>query len=192
MSPERIEGDLTYRNLTEILDAKKHALAEIVRAAASLDAAQQGFRPAGGGWSVGDVVAHLALVESSMIRLIATLAGKAETATGPNKPLHSYEVSLEPHLERSRTEKYRTRDNFVPGENVSVTDSLKVLENVQAELLNLRPRLELVDPTLVRFPHWIFGPLDLAQWVAFVGIHEERHLGQIQAIIASEEFNSLP
>ena len=94
-----------------------------------------------------------------------------------------------------KMEKFPPRECFRdPGaaDNVSVEVSLKVLQGVQAELLNLRPRLEVVDPTLVRFPHWIFGPLDLAQWLAFVGIHEERHLDQIQAIIASEEFKSPP
>ena len=127
-----------------------------------------------------------------MVRLIETLTNRAQTATGLGKPLHSYEVSLEPHLERSRTEKYITRGNFEPTGNFSVADSFKALQDVQTEILNLHPRLASVDPTIVRFPHWIFGPLDLAQWLAFVGIHEERHLVQIQEIMASEEFKSLP
>jgi hypothetical protein len=105
--------------------------------------------------------------------------------------MHTFEVSLEPHLERSRTEKYATRDKFEPTGNVKAADSLKILQDVQTELQKLRPNLETVDPTLVRFPHWIFGPLDLAQWLAFVGVHEERHLGQISAILASPEFRLL-
>jgi uncharacterized damage-inducible protein DinB len=179
---------LTYRDLGEILAAKQQALAMIEQSTGNLSAAQLNFKPAGGGWSIENVLEHLALVEEPLVRLITSLTDKAAAAAGPNVPVHSFEVSLEPYLERSRTEKYVTRDKFEPSGDVRAADSLKVLRNVQTEVLNLRPRLQSVDPRLVRFPHWLFGPLDLAQWLAFVGVHEERHLGQINAIIASEGF----
>jgi uncharacterized damage-inducible protein DinB len=179
---------LTYRDLTEILAVKERALAGIEEYTRSLSIAELRFQPMSGRWSIENTLEHLALVEGPLIRLITTLTEKAAAATGPNPPLHSFEVSLEPYLERSRTEKYVTRDKFAPTGTVKAADSLNVLRNVHAELLNLRPRIQSVDPTLVRFPHWIFGPLDLAQWLAFVGVHEERHLGQIHAIIASTEF----
>jgi hypothetical protein len=39
----------------------------------------------------------------------------------------------------------------------------------------------------VQFPHWVFGPLTLAEWVALIGAHEERHLGQIESILDSPD-----
>ena len=180
-----------YRNLEEIFAAKEKALAEIELSTLKLSVAQLGFRPAQGGWSIENVLEHLALVEGPLVRLITTLTDKAAAAAGPNPPLHSFEVSLEPYLEQSRKEKYATREKFEPTGNTRAADSLEILHNVQGELLSLRPRLLSVDPTLVRFPHWIFGPLDLAQWLAFVGVHEERHLGQINAIIALSEFRHI-
>lgn len=179
---------MTYRDLSEILAVKERAFAGIEQSTRGLSFAQLGFKPIGGGWSIESVLEHLALVEGPLVRLITTLTDKAAAATGPNPPVHSFEVSLEPYLERSRGEKYITRDKFGPTGNVKAADSLRVLRDTQTELLNLRPQLQSVDPTLVRFPHWIFGPLDLAQWLAFIGVHEERHLGQIHAIIASAEF----
>jgi hypothetical protein len=179
---------LTYRDLNEIFAAKQTALEGIEHAVQGLAPSQLSLTSAGGGWSIENVLEHLALVEGPLVRLITTLTDKAAAATGPNPPVHSFEVSLEPHLERSRVEKYVTRNNYVPAGAMKADDSLIALRDIQSKLLELRPRLETVDPTLVRFPHWIFGPLDLAQWLAFVGIHEERHLGQITSIIASSEF----
>jgi uncharacterized damage-inducible protein DinB len=181
-------GALTYRNLTEIFAVKERSLAAIEASARGLSVGQLGFRPAKGGWSIENVLEHLALVEGPLVRLITTLTDKAAAATGSNPPTHSFEVSLEPYLERSKSEKYVTRDKFEPPGKMSAAASLAVLHQVQDALLSLRPRLQLVDPTLTQFPHWIFGPLDLAQWLAFVGVHEERHLGQIHAIMASSEF----
>ncbi|MCX6134390.1 MAG: DinB family protein [Ignavibacteriales bacterium] len=182
---------MTYRDLAGIFAAKERAFTGIELSARDLSVAQLGYRPVSGGWSIEKILEHLALVEGPLVRLITTLTDKAAAATGPHPPLHSFEVSLESYLERSRTEKYVTRDKFSATGTVKALDSLKVLRDVQAELLSLRPRLESVDPTLVRFPHWIFGPLDLAQWLAFVGVHEERHLEQIHAILASLEFRSI-
>jgi len=183
---------VTYGSLAEILAAKTSALKNIEQCTLTLNREQATFRPADGGWSIQDILEHLSIVESQLVRLMTTLTDKAGAATGPNPPVHSFEVSLEPYLERSRAEKYVTREKFGPTGNVKAADSLKVLQGVQGELLNLRPRLQSVDPTLVRFPHWVFGPLDLAQWLAFVGVHEERHLGQIHAIITTAEFKLIP
>ena len=183
---------MTYRDLSEIFSVKGRSLAGLEQSTRDLSIAQLGFKPMGGGWSMANTLEHLALVEGPLVRLITTLTDKAAAATGPNPPLHSFEVSLEPYLERSRVEKYVTRDKFEPTGIVQAVDSLSVLREIQTELLSLRPRLQSVDPTLVRFPHWIFGPLDLAQWLAFVGVHEERHLGQIHAIISTAEFKLIP
>ena len=180
----------TYKDLNEIFAAKKNALSQIELVGRGLSDAQLGFKPMSGGWSINEVLEHLVIVEAPLVRLITTLTDKAESATGPNPPMHTFEVSLEPHLERSRTEKYVTRENYNPKNIQNALASLSALRQVQSELLKLRPRLETVDPTLVRFPHWIFGPLDLAQWLAFVGIHDERHLQQINAIVASPEFKT--
>jgi len=189
---KRRRSALTYRDLSDIFAVKERSLAGLEQSTRDLSIAQLGFKPMGGGWSMANTLEHLALVEGPLVRLITTLTDKAAAATGPNPPLHSFEVSLEPYLERSRVEKYVTRDKFEPTGIVQAVDSLNVLREIQTELLSLRPRLQSVDPTLVRFPHWIFGPLDLAQWLAFVGVHEERHLGQIHAIISTAEFKLIP
>ena len=181
----------TYRDLNEIFASKKSALFGLEQATWGLSDAQRRFTPAGGGWSIDDILEHLAIVEVPLVRLITTLTEKAAAATGPNPPMHSFEVSLEPHLQRSQTEKYVTRENYNPRGGQPAAASLSALRQVQNELLKLRPRLETVDTTLVRFPHWIFGPLDLAQWLAFVGMHEDRHLEQMRAIVASTEFKSI-
>jgi hypothetical protein len=46
-----------------------------------------------------------------------------------------------------------------------------------------------VDAHDARFPHPAWGPLNLYQWLAFVGAHEARHLAQISAL--KETLNAL-
>lgn len=182
---------MTYRSLAEIFAAKKAALQELDRLTGSLSAAQARLHPSNGGWSIAEILEHLSLVESQLLLLVTSLLRKAEARTRSDSSVPSYEISLEPHLERSRKEKFRTRENFVPIGNKKASDSLELLRSLENKFLDLRPRLELVDHTIARFPHWLFGPLSLGQWLAFIGLHEERHLAQIESIIASPEFKQL-
>ena len=188
MNESQANKTITYKNLGEIYDTKHKALDDLVGVVSGLTAEQLAYHPEQGGWSVTDVLEHLSIVEGGLIRLITSLTEKAAAATGPVTSSHSFEVSLEPHLERSRSEKYITRENYNPTGTLPAADAMKHLREIQDAMDALRPRLEPVDPTLVRFPHWIFGPLDLAQWLGFLGVHEERHLGQLRALIASPGF----
>ena len=52
----------------------------------------------------------------------------------------------------------------------------------RAALEQLRPRFASADYSRL-MPHPAFGPLNAAQWLAFVGMHEERHLRQIKRLL---------
>ena len=43
-------------------------------------------------------------------------------------------------------------------------------------------RVEHADGARIRFPHPVWGPINLYQWLLFVGAHEQRHLAQINAL----------
>ncbi|HYH85991.1 MAG TPA: DinB family protein, partial [Pyrinomonadaceae bacterium] len=60
--------------------------------------------------------------------------------------------------------------------------SLSALRDSRSALRALRPRVERVDGTGISFPHPAWGAINLYQWLAFVGAHEQRHLAQIEAL----------
>jgi len=55
-------------------------------------------------------------------------------------------------------------------------------------LTAIRPRLEVIDVSTVSFTHPVFGPLNLYEWVLFIGMHENRHLAQIESVMSSPDF----
>ncbi|MGH9901771.1 MAG: DinB family protein, partial [Pyrinomonadaceae bacterium] len=95
---------------------------------------------------------------------------------------------VEQFVERAKTEKYTSPEVVRPGGGVSVADSLARMRQTRAALSELRPRLERADLSAARYPHPAFGPLDLYQWLAFIGLHEARHLGQIEALTNSPSY----
>jgi hypothetical protein len=177
---------VTYPTLDAILEAKVRALTALEARMEGLSAARQNARPGAGGWSAAEILEHLVLVETQLLRMIASLLKKAEAA-GARATGHSYAVDMEALVERSGREKYATREPFQPSGALPAAAALAGLKDLQAELEKLGPRLAAVDPRQSRFPHWIFGPLDLAQWLAFLALHEERHLRQIESLAGSAD-----
>ena len=61
-----------------------------------------------------------------------------------------------------------------------IIEHLSMAEGRILALLGLRPRIEATDYSHVTYPHPVFGPLNLYQWLAAAEFHECKHLDQIQ------------
>ena len=68
----------------------------------------------------------------------------------------------------------------------SLSESLEQLAQSRAALLEMRTRIEAVDCSKVGYPHPAFGKFNLYQWLAFIGIHELRHLAQIEDLLTAQ------
>ena len=130
---------MTYHSLEELYRGKEMILDQVQRTVRSFSIVQLSFRPASGVWSIAEIVEHLAISETGMIRLIGSLAEKAESAGG-TAPAH-FEVTLGDGIVDGSTGKYKTRPEAVPTGNVPAIESLNALRSIQAEFLGLRPRL---------------------------------------------------
>ena len=130
---------------------------------------------------MAEIVEHLSIVEGRVARLLSKLVEKLE-ATSPREDGSEFApVSLAEFVERARVEKYQAPEEIRP-KGAALSDSLASLRESRAALRALAPRAERVEGTLARFPHPVWGPLDLYQWLAFVGAHEQRHIAQIDAL----------
>ncbi|HMK38247.1 MAG TPA: DinB family protein [Bacteroidota bacterium] len=177
---------MTFHDLEEILEDKENILRQVESAVRPLSASQLSFRPAPGVWTVAEIVEHLSITETSMIRVVHSLTEKAESAGGT--AALGFEVTLDDGIVTGRTGKIKTRPEAEPTGKIPAERSLESLRAIQADLLGLRPRLSAVDVTAVKFAHRALGDMSLGQWCAFIGAHEARHLGQIRSVISSSGF----
>jgi uncharacterized damage-inducible protein DinB len=176
--------------LTELISLKANALSAITRTVSRLSTEKARIRPSPEKWSVGENLEHLVLVETQVVQLIESLLSKTERSAKPRDAEKTSPLSVEALQERSLAEQYKTRDRYNPTGTVAMGTSLRQLQELQSRLFALEPRLRFIDLKFASFPHWIFGPLTLGEWLAFVGLHEERHFGQIKSVLASTGFLS--
>ena len=170
-----------YNSVAEIYEEIDDTRARLVGAVEELTDEQLAFRPSPEKWTVAELVEHLSITERRLARMLGMLVGQLEAEAAREDGSPFAPVTVAEYVERASKEKYTAPEEIRP-KGAPLPDSLARLRDSRAAIQDLRPRVERVDGTRAHFPHPAWGPLDLYQWLAFVGLHEQRHLSQIEAL----------
>ena len=178
---------MEFKSVEEIYVALDGARNKVVETISSLSEEQANFRPSAEKWSASQIVEHLAKTEANLVRVVAKLLGKAEAENSLSDGSINPPVSFAAMAERARGERFQAPAFIVPEGAASLGESLEQLSQSRAALVEMRPRIEAVDCSNVGYPHPAFGQFNLYQWLAFIGIHELRHLAQIENLLADKK-----
>lgn len=174
---------MTFNSVREIYQSINESRSRLRTSVEGLTDSELNFRGSPDRWSITEILEHLALVEGQLARLFRVMVAKAEAAQS-EPHAHFSPVSIEELLAPLRHQKIEAPENARPTGHVSASESLARLEESRAALHSLLPRIEKVNGSSVIYPHPAAGPINLYQWLLFVGAHEDRHLGQIEAVKA--------
>jgi hypothetical protein len=166
--------------LAELLDRTRADLRAAV-AAVPLDAGQR--RPPSGVWSPAEIVAHLAIVEGKVGRLLARLLDQA----GPLPPRGdalSALTSLDQYRLLDRSIRVPGPESVQPSPTANLTVAMAELEQARRGLQALLARADGLDTERISAPHPLLGPLKFEQWMVFLAQHEARHTAQLREVVA--------
>ncbi|MDQ1593180.1 MAG: hypothetical protein QOG71_3807 [Pyrinomonadaceae bacterium] len=196
---------MIYQSLADIYAANDTVRRQLAARVENLSEAQQTFRPAEGAWSIAEIIDHLSITEQNMAQLIGMLLKKSEGArasaavaasdgvdgvdASPSAGASPFQpFTLDNYIEQVREVKLTAPERVRPGGNVTLADALANLQRTRADIEALRPRLEATNLGAATYPHPAFGEFNSAQWLAFIGLHEGRHLRQIENLMAAPGF----
>jgi len=172
-----------HPRIREVITALTEAQREMEVCCADITPEQE-LRRIGDGWTVAQVVEHIAIVDGGAGRIVSNIA--KQVAAVP-------ETSDDPVA--SSLDRYRVPDpsfrKVVAPEMVRPMSGAPVAESsarVRESRARLIAALEAASGTALggaHFPHPIFGPLDGYQWALLAAQHQRRHLVQIRTILAS-------
>ena len=175
---------MNYNSVAEIYDSIDATRERLYQRAESLSEEQSSFRPTPEVWSAANIIEHLSIIEGQMTKLIGMMLHKAESDGHLRDETQAFApVSLAEFAEQARTQKFTAPETMRPGGEMSLADSMARLRQSRDSLRALLPRIEKIDGTVPQYPHPAFGPLNLYQWLAFIGAHEERHLRQLDKLL---------
>lgn len=127
------------------------------------------------GWSISEVVEHVCMTETNVTKGIRYYASQPDEQPTVEKPIH---------LVLDRTKKIDAPNNVRPtGQRYTKEEHLQNLTSSRSKLLQTLEDLDENVFTLRSFPHVVFGPLTLLQWVEVLAYHDIRHLGQMKEIL---------
>lgn len=168
----------------EMIDQLQSTGAAFVELVERLDDEQWNRVPRDGGWSPAAVAEHITIVEVSTGKLIAR---KLFTEPAGEEMLAAAARNQARLLSRVRTRDFRIEapDFVTPtGRWPDRADLLATFQTNREMVI-----VHLSDPTreLRRFvaPHPVLGPLDGCQWGSFLALHLQRHMEQIEEVLAT-------
>ena len=163
------------------LDQARQALLESV---AGLSQEEYDARPAGGGWSVGEVLHHVVLIEQGVARLVAGALDKAlEAGLAPDASPEASVLDAAAHFPVEDRSTRREAPSFVhPTHGLSREEIGQALSAAREALREAMSRGSAYDLGGVAVPHPLFGPLTLYQWLLVTAAHERRHTAQIREL----------
>lgn len=182
---------MNYDSIASIYAANEAVRGKLFARLENLNAAQQTFRPAEGAWSIVEIMEHLSITEKNMVQLFGLLLAKTESAAAAanaSAPPAFQPFSMDALIEKVQDKKFTAPEQVRPSGQATLVDSLAALRETRARIESLRPRLEAVDLTAAAYPHPFWGDLNLAQWLAFIGLHEGRHLAQVKRVMDTPGF----
>lgn len=146
---------------------------EIYEFIATLTEEQAAYKPGEEQWSILDNLEHLYVIEQVMTADVAEiLKSNCRNRAPRRKPLEST-------LERSKT--YSAPEHMRPNHQFSnVAEAKEKLMSSRRSLLETLERYSLSDLTENSGKHPAFGTISVDQWIAFIGLHERRHLEQMK------------
>jgi hypothetical protein len=159
---------------------------ELQQAVDSVPEHERATSPRDGAWSVLAVLEHLAIVESRVAALLAARAADArDKGLGPDGETTAIlpELRLARFLDRGR--RLEAPAGVHPKGEGDLAERWSALERSRAAVRDAIARADGLALADITAPHPIVGPLNMYEWIGFVGAHELRHADQIREIGAS-------
>lgn len=173
-----------HPRIQELLDYIELHSHELREAVASVPAKLRETKPGDGGWSVAEVIEHLALIEKRVaVLLTKRVAGARESGVGPDAETSSVVATFaNPSGVVDRNTKIVAPEMVRPTGFLDTESAKKALEESRAAVVTALHDANGVSLENLVQTHAMFGPLNMYHWIVAMALHEDRHAAQIREI----------
>ena len=172
-----------HPRLAELLDYAATQRAVLLNAVAAVPEPVRELRPAPDAWSVAEVLEHLHLAEQGIAWLVNWHVGEAQAAgVPPEQETASVVGSLDAFRIPERIQRVSSPGLVRPRGAMTTAQALVALAESRRALVAAATAGDGLALGTITYAHAILGPLNLYQWILFIGQHEARHALQIQEI----------
>lgn len=170
------------RNVEEVYAANDAVKDELIAFVCALPRSVVEAPQPDGGWSIGDIVEHVAIVDEGMAKICAKLLRKVEAdrAEGDGTIVTTDEFYHK--LVGIAGIKMEAPGMVQPSRKVALEESITRLDANRSTFDALKPLFKQFDAAGATFPHPYLGELNAGEWLMLAGGHAQRHLDQIRRL----------
>lgn len=168
--------------LDQLLEHIEKCHADLRAAVAEVDPALRQATPPGGGWSVAQIIQHIALTDRRFGALFKQAFAQLQGHAADELDVDALMQSRKLRAILDRSFKVEAVEAVLPTEDWDAEHAWQMLEQGRAPLMQLIKSAEGLPLGAKSHPHRVLGELNLYEWVAFLGSHEARHAAQIREI----------
>lgn len=178
------DAALTNQEREKALTALRESERALLETLAPLSDVQWSYKPAADRWSVGEVVEHLMLTETSTLRLIEDSLNQRPDPNWRARPAALTEDLTKRVLDRSQ--KSKAPEGISPRGVLSRQEILRKYREARAWRSAIVQRAGL--PLKAHFASGPPGTYNLYEWMLLISLHNQRHNAQIAEVIADPGF----
>jgi len=173
-----------HPRIQELLDYLELHSRELREAVASVPARLREIKPGDGGWSVAEVVEHLALIEKRVALLLTRQVAAARASdVGPDTETSSVVATFaNPSGVVDRSTKIVAPEMVRPTGSLDTESAQQALDQSRAAIVLALHDANGVSLENLMQSHPVFGPLNMYHWIVAAALHEDRHAAQIREI----------
>jgi hypothetical protein len=168
--------------LFEFMDATRASLVATVR---DMNNAFAEMKPRDGSWSASEILAHLAIVESRVVKMMGNgIETARKEGVGPDTSDERIVGTLNHFGVVESTHKLKAPPSIVPERPEPIEKSLASLDESRTAMKKILVENQDIDLHSIKRPHPVLKELDMYQWALFAAEHEERHRRQIERTLS--------
>lgn len=166
---------------SELLDHLKTQRERLRRAVERVPRERRSEKPAPERWSVAEVIEHLSIVETRIGRVFTAKLEEARAAGNVVSETDESPVVGTIDMDRllDRTRRITAGEPSRPSGTLDPDAAWAALERARDSLCDSVRAADGLALGAIVHPHPVLGPINLYQWIAFVGGHEARHAAQV-------------
>jgi hypothetical protein len=169
---------LLLTRLEPILDKLDRASFRLLRTSDSVPAQYWNSRPGQDRWSPAEIIAHVVMVETSVIAYAQKVSAKSPKRFPLHKRLH-----LPLALVEARIIRRKTPIPLDPQWVREKEDALAQLRETREKTVAFIQQIKDRDVGVYRWPHPFLGVLNMYDWLQMIAAHELRHEKQMHEIL---------
>jgi len=174
---------MKYECIADIYSANRKIRESFKAGIRSVSPHEEKSLPLGEKWTIGQITEHVAIVGVGISRICAKLLAAAKVDNLPSDGAFSLSQELGKKAAWLFVTKAQAPERVHPTGKVSIPEAIEQLEASSEAFDTMRSDMERLDLSHHTFPHPFFGELTAGEWMVIAGLHEGRHLKQIEVVL---------